>query len=84
MWENGFEERIAKFMKATKECMTDNPLKTKTRALSLTDLSVAFLVLGVGMSFSAFCFAIENISKYVFVRAQGKLSHSKDKSTLYY
>jgi len=52
--------------KTTDRCRVDKPPKSKTRVLTLTDLSPAFLILGVGFSLSGFGFAMEVLSKYIF------------------
>lgn len=49
------------------ECGVDKPMETKKRALTLNDLSPAFLILSIGLSLSIFCFVIEILSKYVSI-----------------
>ncbi len=63
MWDLGF---IAKHNnKLPKDCTVDKPLEAITRKLTLVDLSPAFVILGVGISLSAFCFVVEKLSKYI-------------------
>jgi len=65
MWANGMIAYTVKFVKATDECRVDKPLEAIKRKLTLVDLSPAFLILGVGISLSVFCFIVEMLSKYI-------------------
>ena len=77
MWDHGFLDHRRKTFKSPSECRVDKPLGTKTRTLTLFDLSEAFFIFGVGLSLSAFCFFVELFSKYAFLLAQGRVSNSK-------
>ena len=55
--------------KSTDRCRVDKRPETKTRILTLTDLSPAFLILGVGLFFSGSVFFAEVLSKYILASA---------------
>ena len=67
MWANGVVIYLHdQYFKPTDQCRIDKPAETEKRALTLTDFTPAFAILGVGISLSAFCFVIEILSKYIF------------------
>ena len=69
LWDNGMMHRLkVQLYKATHQCSVDKPPETKTRALTLTDFSPAFAILGMGLSLSMFSFVVELIlSKCLFI-----------------
>ncbi len=66
MWANGLIDYARRTFKSSNDCRVDKPLEARTRTLDLFDLSPAFLILGVGLLLSTFCFVMEILSKYVF------------------
>ena len=65
MWAHGMIEYSRRLIRVKDECRVGKPLEAITRKLTLVDLSPAFLILGVGISLSAFCFVMEMLSKYI-------------------
>jgi len=52
-----------KYFPVTKKCRTDIHPETKTRPLTLFDLTFAFLILGIGLSLSCLAFCLEKVLK---------------------
>lgn len=65
-WEYGFILHSREQDYKSKMCRVDNPMETEKRALTLNDLSSAFIILVVGLSITTFCFVIEILSKVCF------------------
>ena len=76
MWANGLITYGRRAFLPTNECRVHKPLEARTRTLTLFDLSPAFLILGFGLSLSTFCFAMEILSKYIFVFAWSRIRHN--------
>ena len=68
MWDNGMMVRLHdQYFKSTDQCRIDKPPETKKSALTLTDVSPVFAIIGIGMLLSTFCFLVEIIFKYVII-----------------
>ncbi len=55
-----------KFFPSTMKCRTDIPPETKTRSLTLLDMTFAFVILGFGLVVSVLAFLAEILAKFYF------------------
>lgn len=79
MWASGLVVYSHnKDWKSTDRCRVDKPPETKTRVLTLTDFSPAFLILGFGLLLSGFVFVMEVLSKYVSKYASALRSRERN------
>ena len=55
------------YFKSTDQCRIDKPPETKLRALTLTDVSPAFAIFGIGLLLSSLSLLVEIMFKYVII-----------------